>query len=402
MTDRGPRYIAELDGLRGVACLAVVVAHCFGDPLEIKDVVLWPQAIWLTLQDFLMGGVDLFFVLSGFLIGGILIDHRGASNFFATFWMRRAGRILPVLLLVVGTYALLLLVRPYIGASFLDAWLLEPPVNSPLWYLSFTQTIPMMSAWGPAWLAPSWSLAIEEQFYLFFPFLVYLLPPRRLAIVMALLAVSAPVCRGLVHHFAGWQAAFVLLPCRMDGLALGVLLAIGVRTPGLLEGLKERRRSLDLVLCALGILIVGNQFYAGSTALRGSHPLAADMIHTLVYSALALFFALCILRIFLRPGGLYSRVLTWKPLMAIGLISYGLYMYHQPINGLVHGLLFGQKPQIGSWQELTAGLVVIALAIVVSVLSYRLIETPIRRMAQRVTFKHTEGQTPHRPSKSLA
>lgn len=388
MIGPGQRHIAELDGLRGVACLSVVIAHCIGGILQANGVVLWPQAIWLTLQHFLLGGVDLFFVLSGFLIGGILIDHRSAGNFFTAFWTRRAGRILPVLFILVGSYGLLLAARPYINAPFLDAWLLMPPLNSPLWYLTFTQTIPMtMTGWGPGWLAPTWSLAVEEQFYLLFPFLVYLLPPRRLAAVMMSLAVLAPLCRGLVHHYVEGDAYYILLPGRMDGLSLGVLVAIAVRSPDLLARLRAYRRPLDVAMWLFALLIVSNQFYGWSDALRPVSPLAADAVLTLVYSALALFFALCILRIFLQPRGLYRRFLAWKPLTWLGLISYGLYMYHQPVNGLIHGLLFGQAPQIGSWQEFIVALLVISTTILLAALSYYFVETPIRRASQRIDFK---------------
>jgi len=386
----GPRqgHIAELDGLRGIACLSIVVSHCIGAIIESTGVLLWPEAIWLTLQYFFWGGVDLFFVLSGFLIGGILIDHRGAQNFFAAFWTRRAARILPVLFIVVAAYGLLLALRPYIGASFLDLWLLKEPAYSPLWYLTFTQTIPMtMSGWGPQWLAVSWSLAIEEQFYLFFPFLVVLLAPRRLAAVMIAFVVLSPIARGLVHHYVGWSVSYILLPCRMDCLSIGVLIAIAVRNPGILARLRDYRRPLDIVTTGFAVLLIGDNFYQWRDAIKPTSPLAADMVYTLNYSVLALLFALCLLRLFLHPRGFYHRCLAWKPLTWLGLISYGLYMYHQPVNGLVHGLLFSDEPRVGSWQGLVVALLVISIAILVSVLSYRFIEMPIRLAARRVNFR---------------
>jgi peptidoglycan/LPS O-acetylase OafA/YrhL len=389
----GPRqgHIPELDGLRGIACLSIVVSHCIGAIIPSIDMLVWPETIFLTLQYFLWGGVDLFFVLSGFLIGGILIDHRGAQNFFAAFWTRRAARILPVLFIVVAAYSLLLALRPYIGASFLDLWLLKEPITSPLWYLTFTQTIPMMmiTDLGPQWLAVTWSLAIEEQFYLFFPFLVVLLPPRRLAAVMIAFAVLGLVSRGLVHHYVGWSAAYILLPCRMDCLSIGVLIAIAVRNPGMLARLREYRRPLDIVTVGFAVLLIGDNFNLLRDAIKPTSPLAADMVFTLIYSVLALFFALCLLRLFLHPRGLYHRCLAWKPLTWLGLISYGLYMYHQPVNGLVHGLLFHDEPRVGSWWEFVVALLVMSIAILLSVLSYRFIETPIRRAAHRVNFKRS-------------
>jgi peptidoglycan/LPS O-acetylase OafA/YrhL len=395
MIGPGQGHITELDGLRGIACLGIVISHCIGSIIGATDVVLWPQAIWLTLKNFLWGGVDLFFVLSGFLIGGILIDNRGTQNFFAAFWTRRVARILPVLFIVVATYSLLLAVRPYIDAPFLDFWLLKAPVYSPLWYLTFTQTIPMaMTGWGPQWLAVTWSLAIEEQFYLFFPFLVYLLPRRQLAVVMIAFVVFCPILRGLIHHYVAWSVSYILLPCRMDSLSIGVLVAIAVRNPRILARLREYRRPLDAVMGTFALLLVGYNFELGRLAIKPISSLAADMVFTLNHSVLALFFALCLLRIFLYPRGLYHRFLAWKPLTWLGLVSYGLYMYHQPVNGLVHGLLFRDEPRVGSWLELIVALLVISTAIVLAALSYRFVEMPIRRVAQRVNFRRPVDPNP--------
>lgn len=354
-----------------------------------------PEAIallWKHSQYFLLGGVDLFFVLSGFLIGGILIDQRGAPNYFLAFWTRRAGRILPVLFLLVASYTLILLLRPLLNAPWLDDWLLKKPVYSPLWYLTFTQTIPMVAAnmgldaTGPRWMGITWSLAIEEQFYLIFPVVVYLLPPRRLKYLLMCLVLFAWISRSLMHHYVGWYEAYISLPGRVDCLSLGVLVAILVRDPVALGAARKWRIALDGVILALAYAIAMFQFHGWSAALTG-YPLASTATLSLVYTAIALMFALCILRIFLYPASWYSRALTWRPLTMLGMISYGLYMYHQAINGLVHGILFAGVPTIGSWAQLGAAVFAIALAIAVATASYVWIETPIRRQAQRISYR---------------
>src|SRR5262249_31179093 len=176
--------IPELDGVRGIACLTVLIAHCLYGPmaLGLPPGSLGPHGI---LQ-LLVGGVDLFFVLSGFLIGGILLDNRDASNFFRAFWTRRIARIFPVNYLLIATYALALAFQAHFHLPQLDLWVLNDPL--PVWtYATFTQSIPiaMQGYGGPRWVGITWSLAIEEQFYLLFPFVVYFLSRRGVAIVAA-------------------------------------------------------------------------------------------------------------------------------------------------------------------------------------------------------------------------
>ena len=340
-----------MDGLRGIACLSIVVSHSGHHPVPAGVVVCGRRAVWLTLQYFLWGGVDLFFVLSGFLIGGNPDRSSRHKNFFAAFWTRRAARILPVLFIVVATYSLLVAVRPYIDAPFLDLWLLKKPVNSPLWYLTFTQTIPMtMTGWGPQWLAVTWSLAIEEQFYLFFPFLVILLPPRRLAAVMIAFVVLSPISRGLVHHYVGWSVSYILLPCRMDCLSIGVLIAIAVRNPGILTRLRGYRLPLDVVTWALALLLIGYNFHIWRAELRPTNPLAANGLHPQLFGAGAVFRALPP-QTLPHCRGLYHP-LAWKPLTWLGLISYSLYMYHQPSIAWSIACSSAISRKSVSWQEL--------------------------------------------------
>src|SRR5258708_29267948 len=138
MGPEAKRHVVELDGTRGIACLLIITIHCFTGilPLEVKTSL---PSYFGGLGLILAGGVDLFFVLSGFLIGGILLDNRTASNFFRVFWTRRAGRILPVYILLFITYGIGLAVRARFDIAWMDLFLLHRPLL-PFWsYATFTQ-----------------------------------------------------------------------------------------------------------------------------------------------------------------------------------------------------------------------------------------------------------------------
>jgi peptidoglycan/LPS O-acetylase OafA/YrhL len=382
------QHIAELDGVRGVACLSVLLAHCLVGVLHVSPgTPLFPffeQTSLLVLLSgpplqFLLAGVDLFFVLSGFLIGGILLDNRNSPNYFKAFWTRRIARIFPVAYLLLATYALALFVRSRFDLPQLDLWLLRQPAP-PLWsYATFTQSIPMvLTGYGPRWIGITWSLAIEEQFYLLFPFLVYFLSRRSIVITAIAAIVATPIFREIVTARYGGIAAYVILPCRMDSLMLGVLAAAIVRNGLAFQIAKRMRFALDVVIVLIGFSIACQIYPITSSSLR--------------YSAIALMFALLILRIFLYEPGPYHGFLRTKVLTGIGLISYALYMYHQAVNGLMHGFIFNQEPHISTVAELFVSIAVMAIAIALATLSYVYFERPIRRLAQRVSYSSKLSQ----------
>ena len=156
--------VSELDGVRGIACLLVIADHVIvsGLPHGILPGRIVP---WL------IGGVDLFFVLSGFLIGGILLDNRSATNYFRAFWIRRIARIWPVYYLLVFSFFAVVVARPMLPWPWLDRFLLKDAM--PLWtYPTFLQNFAQGASGldgGARWVASTWSLAIEEQFYLLLP-----------------------------------------------------------------------------------------------------------------------------------------------------------------------------------------------------------------------------------------
>ena len=159
------KRIPVLDGIRGIAILQVLIWHYSG---ALHPKLGSAASYGLRLLYLTWSGVDLFFVLSGFLIGGILLDHRGSANYFEVFYVRRFWRIIPI-------YIVMLL----IGHVLSGLGHLDPDRTGNLialsWYATFTQNVWMSihSSWS-LWLAQTWSLAIEEQFYVLLPVTIWL------------------------------------------------------------------------------------------------------------------------------------------------------------------------------------------------------------------------------------
>ncbi len=377
------RHYRELDGLRGVACLMVVLDHCIVS-------VTPPGAIpgLYRLSDWLLGGVDLFFVLSGFLIGGILLDHKGATNYFRVFWTRRVGRIMPVYYLLMLSFFAMLAIKPWLGAPWLDASLFRdvmPPWTYPLFVQNFAQALDGTDG-GARWVASTWSLAIEEQFYLLLPPLVYLLSRRSITALAVTCIVVALMVRAYAWKTTGsWFTGYFLLPGRMDALMFGVLGAVALRNAAAMRALRRHRPLLDgLALLAVAALSTNLLTHIGAALPAALSFVVRSMDFTL---KAALFFAM-IMRVFLvEAGSAYRRVLSSWAVVAFGAISYPLYMYHPAINGLLHGMAFARAPEITDARHLLVALAVIGVSVVLAWVSTRFFERPIRRLAHRVGYR---------------
>jgi peptidoglycan/LPS O-acetylase OafA/YrhL len=226
--DLSSKRIPELDGVRGIAILMVLLFHL--SP-AIDNSQHWLVNSAISAARFGGTGVDLFFVLSGFLICGILVDNRSAENYFKVFYVRRIFRIVPLYFLIALTFFTLSFAwhHQIINAP---AWLMD--VSIPRWsYLTFTQNFWMarLKSLGSAVLAPTWSLAVEEQFYLVFPLMVGLVPPRLLTKILLATMTGAILLRLVVRiaHLSNDIALLVLTPCRADILSLGALIALAMR-----------------------------------------------------------------------------------------------------------------------------------------------------------------------------
>jgi peptidoglycan/LPS O-acetylase OafA/YrhL len=352
----GRRHVRPLDGLRGAAVAAVVLfhaGHLVGG--------------WL--------GVDLFFVLSGFLITSLLLEERSARGRIAlgAFWARRARRLLPalfLLLLGVGVYALVFAAPNELSQIRADG-------IATLGYVANWHQIAHGTSYWVLFRAPSplehtWSLAIEEQFYLVWPLVVVAVLAWRRSVrgvvVVALAGAAASFGAMLLLYTPGAdpQRVYLGTDTRASSILLGAALAALLADRGW-----TRRRANRVGLEVVGVAALGFLAWAW-WGLSGSTPAVYEGL-LLASSAAA---ALVIAAAAHPRRGPIAWAFSWRPLCALGLISYGVYLWHWPVDLVVTSGRVG----VGGW-ALTGVQVAITLAIALA--SYRLVEMPIRRGALR-------------------
>ena len=318
---RADRYIPALDGIRGVAVMLVMMHHLM--PLEQVGVGLGVTRLvgtgWI--------GVDLFFVLSGFLITGILHDTKQDPHYFRNFYCRRALRVFPLyysvlfIVLVVVPYAVTVLP---IGAGHREAVLqsVRGASEHQIWLWLYLNNF-----FGHSYnmLAHFWSLAVEEHFYLLWPLLMVKFD-RRGAMRVCLLVVAAAVLSRFAWFM--WPALprepYIVTFCRMDSLAIGGLVALLLRGPTPQEALKRwgaRIMLLSGVLLLLAVIREGGLQHSG------------PIMNLIGYTVLAIFFASFLMwMVLLSEGSLPIKVASFGPLRMLGRISYGLYVYHRLVR----------------------------------------------------------------------
>src|SRR6266550_1677369 len=250
-------HVPALDGLRAIAILAVMGMHfTIVQPPFLQSSVLGDQVIWqLGLAGWV--GVDLFFVLSGFLITGILLDTKGGDRYFRNFYMRRVLRIFP---LYYGSLVVLFLIIPMVAPAIVHD--LGRLSHGQVWLWTYLSNIAIgiTGSWQavPPLTGHYWSLAVEEQFYLLWPLVVYSVSRSRLLNVALGLWVTALALR-MVMLWLGVSptSVFVLTPTRMDGLAAGAAVATLARQPGGLLAVRQGiRRALSGGAVGLALIVV--------------------------------------------------------------------------------------------------------------------------------------------------
>jgi peptidoglycan/LPS O-acetylase OafA/YrhL len=286
-----PAYIPELQGLRGLAVLAVIFYHCTP---RLQNTWIYSVSLWGW------AGVNLFFVLSGFLITSILLESREKPHYFRNFYMRRVLRIWPV-------YVLSLVVVYLNAPRFIGPGVWDAIRTAPWWaYIFFLQNLFHLSL--PPALGPTWSLAIEEQYYfLWAPFVRLLRRPRWLLAVLLCAIAASPIVGSL--HFKWVTETHTIT--HLDGIAMGSVLALGLHVLPL-----SRRVWLWL---GFGGIVAGTAstftIAAGTSALN---------------LAIAVAFGGVVLASIASTGGRnpLNAILRRGPLAFYGRISYGLYMTH--------------------------------------------------------------------------
>jgi peptidoglycan/LPS O-acetylase OafA/YrhL len=331
-----PKYIPQFDYLRGVAVLVVMLFHAS------HDVQSFPMARFV---EFGWTGVDLFFVLSGFLITGILLNTREQRGYFTNFYARRILRIWPLYFALLGVM--------FIAVPLLfPRWSATAMGNArPAWpFVLFIQNLAIPHAiTGP--LSATWSLAIEEQFYFAWPLLIFLLPRRAIQWLAVAIVVCSPLLRlgiTLTHpHVSMYFNTFT----RLDGLAVGSFLAIWL--PEAKAGTVKR-----WALAALPIALIS----------------AVLIDHTWIrYSAIAIAAGSIVsLSFFVTFNNRFLRY--------TGRISYGLYLLHLATFGLAtKPELRRHYPHAPAWNDIAYLAVGLAVSYGLASLSWFLFESQILR-----------------------
>lgn len=384
------RHVPALDGVRGVAILLVLVSHLmlfndhtgsrFGDSLSALRGLGWV-------------GVDLFFVLSGFLITGILFDTLKDSHYFRSFYMRRFLRIFP---LYYG-FLFLLMILGHWGPGMHFDWngrqyvLLAYLQNTGIWF-RVTDFHP--GIWAD--LDHFWSLAVEEQFYLFWPLLVFLVRGRKRLMALALaLSGFALVLRIVLYlHGSSPLLIFMLTPCRMDSLLLGGLAALVVRGD---SGWIPRRAMLPAATLAAIVIVTYTLWHLGGD--MRDYFFGA----TFGYSVIALG-CVAVLIASLEPESVAHRIFRWSWLRSLGKYSYGIYVLHIFIS---HAVSMGTDRLLGSslriWLTpylhsrplavLVEFCVNVAAVFLAAFLSYQLYEVHFLRLKRHFGYRKMQLQT---------
>jgi peptidoglycan/LPS O-acetylase OafA/YrhL len=338
------KYRPEIDGLRAVAVLAVIFFHAGFRPFQGGFV-----------------GVDIFFVISGFLITSLILEERERNEFsFAGFYERRARRILPALFAVsaVSTIFALWLMVPRQLAAFSKALIYVPLFGSN--FLFWQEAGYFAPATGEMPLIHTWSLGVEEQFYIAFPILL-LLALRFAKARLSGVIFAAALCSFLFSEFA-WrhypEANFYLIPSRAWELLLGAGLSVLSRNTSLAD--KISRRNCE-ILSALGLAAI-----LGSVLLlkRTSPSPSIYVLPAEIGTALIIAFGQA------ETGT--AKLLRTKWLVSLGLISYSAYLWHQPIFAFFRIVTLDAMPRL-------AYLPLIVLTIAVAAASWKFIEIPFRR-----------------------
>jgi peptidoglycan/LPS O-acetylase OafA/YrhL len=359
--------IPALDGVRGVAILAVL-AHqlCIdGYPMHraVKDLLLPFEAGWL--------GVQLFFVLSGFLITGVLLETRHAQNYWSSFFMRRSLRIFPL-------YYLLLVLTFLVVPRLVDlpAAMLAEHRDAAWYWLYASNWTALAHVKGVETLGHCWSLSVEEQFYLLWPLVVRAVDDRGLARLCVGVAVASLLLRvGIRLAGLNPEIAYEITPARADALGLGALAAVVVRRHDWLARLTPH----------LGRLMAASFALLAVTTVTGGWLSRINPItQTVGYTLLAVASALLIVQVTVntaRGGGRLVTVLSSPLLRRFGKHSYAIYVLHLPFHlFVVHTLIaprFSAMSQAGFLGVQLAYMVVATFVLLLlGMVLYRVVEQP--------------------------
>lgn len=365
--------IVALDGLRGLMTLFVLVSHYLA---EVEHGWNAFECAWVAVQ--------MFFVLSGFLIGRLILEKKHHSNFFFVFYVRRCCRTLPIYLFcIVVVYAVMHAVgrQPYMNITS----------EFPLWsYLTFTQNVFMAHTGtiGPHWLAPSWTLSVEEQFYLLAPAMFVLTPKRWLLPVLIAGALFAPAFRAAVYWGGVMPhlSALVYLPGSMDSLFCGLITAVIYKRVDV-TGYDLHLRLAPLL--ALGLIVV--------LKLVDHHiENTMEVFSRFVVSVGCAAYLLAIVR-----GAPEARSLCSPIFCFFGNTNYAVYLTHIMVLGLMHGLILGTMPDVHTPAQIAVTFAAFPVAIFAGWVTTRYVEEPISAYGRSFAWSNESREQKH-PAPVLA
>ena len=409
---RRSSFIPELDGLRAVAILLVFLVHV----RWLVPTLNFPIFLVQTYLGLGWVGVDLFFVLSGFLITGILLDTRETTNYFSGFYARRTLRIFPLY------YSVLIAVISIGMWSNISAIseTLPLPADRWLYFTYLTNWLGLWKAhWGPDYvnfLAHFWSLAVEEQFYLIWPLMVWLIPSRFLPRVAGALAFTAAFVRWVWVLHSGEQIAIALATvCRMDSLFVGALAACIFRKPGAMQRIRPHLFSVATITLGAFLVAFSTMLFSPSLATTLLYrsatirPLEQETMRFSElggYSLLAVGFGALILLAAdsaAKPTPI-TRILRLGWLRVIGKYSYGIYIFHVPLFGAM-SLFVAWRVEYWLGDSVWVGLALVAalagVTFGIAAASYELFERPILKLKRHFEPAYVANET-HPPQGNAA
>ena len=368
------RRIPALDGIRGLAILLVLGLHSQANFADVP--VGSTLARLFALTRLWWCGVDLFFVLSGFLIGGILLNARDSSSYYRTFYMRRAFRILPLYFLLLSLY------------SLVSQWL--PPFGDPIPFALYPLMLQNFVTaatgfFGVVWLSVTWSLAVEEHFYLIAPTLIRRLSDRTMISFVVAAIIVTPVIRVIMCLAwpTGFMGAYVLVISRADALMWGIGIALIMRNAAAIAWLEQRRKWL-LAGLAIAAAFVGYMTMENWTIVMIA-------MNALGYSVIAGGFALLVLLVLINDDSRLAALFRWRPLRFLGVRAYAIYLFHLPAIYLVFLANGYTSPAVRRWDEWALAWLGIAAAVLFASFTWKFIELPLIARSHRFNYEREKA-----------
>ncbi|MCR4318528.1 MAG: acyltransferase [Planctomycetes bacterium] len=385
-----------LDGLRGIAVLMVIAFHTMvivdhieptGIPEHSRGITALDEGALFVMRTFFTS-VDLFFVLSGFLITGILLGAKGQPGYFSRFYIRRVLRIFPLYYLLLIIW---ILIVPMIAGGTPE-WI-GSFAGEPVYYWTYLANFAIASGgvFRHKALDVTWTLSIEEQFYVVWPVIVALLSRRGLMAFSALIVLIALAsrCYLLFVGMAPPTTVYVLTSSRMDGIGVGAFLACAMRAPGGARALVRPAKILFAICAPLAAIT----FWYDGSSLMGPH------IQSVGYTLVTLIIGCVFVFVLTLPeSSAFARGLSSRGIGAVGRMSYAMYLSHLPIQaGIVYFFLrdendFKSYPVILGTQfpaQFIFFVLTAVLAYLVAMASYRWIEKPIMSLKAKVPMPGT-------------